>query len=66
MNQIKEVLEDKEINQIWLVEKLGKSYNMLNSCTQNRQKPRLNILFEIAKILGIEVKDLLIEQKDIK
>lgn len=55
MNQIKEVLEDKGINQIWL----GKSYNMLNSCTQNRQKPRLNILFEIAKILDIAPKELI-------
>lgn len=59
MNQIKEVLEDKGINQIWLAEKLGKSYNMLNSCTQNRQKPRLNILFEIAKILDVNLKELI-------
>jgi transcriptional regulator with XRE-family HTH domain len=30
---------------------------------QNRQQPRLEVLFEIAKILDVEVADLLAEQK---
>jgi hypothetical protein len=34
MNRIKEVLEDKGIKQIWLAEKLEKSYNMVNGCVQ--------------------------------
>jgi len=66
MNRIKEVLEEKGIKQTWLAEQLGKSYNMVNGYVQNRQQPRLEVLYEIAKILGVEVKDLLIEQKDIK
>jgi len=66
MNRIKEVLEEKGIKQKWLAEQLGKSYNMVNGYVQNRQQPRLEVLYEIAKILGVEVKDLLIEQKDIK
>lgn len=57
MNQIKEVLEDKGINQIWLAEKLGKSYNMLNSFTQNGQKPRLNILLKSSKFLTLTPKN---------
>ena len=64
MNRIKEVLEGKGIKQKWLAEKLGKSYNMVNSYVQNRQQPRLEVLYEIAKILDVEVKDLLIELKD--
>ncbi|MDG5800668.1 helix-turn-helix transcriptional regulator [Marinilabiliaceae bacterium ANBcel2] len=59
MNRIKEVLEEKGIKQTWLAEKLGKSYNMVNGYVQNRQQPRLEILFEIAKILNVEVADLL-------
>jgi transcriptional regulator with XRE-family HTH domain len=51
MNKIKEVLDKKGIKQIWLAEKLGKSYNMVNSYVQNRQQPRLEILNDIAKIL---------------
>lgn len=59
MNRIKEVLEEKGIKQTWLAEKLGKSYNMVNGYVQNRQQPRLEILYEIAKILEVNVKDLL-------
>ena len=66
MNRIKEVLEEKGIKQKWLSEQLGKSYNMVNGYVQNRQQPRLEVLYEIARILDVEVKDLLIEQKDIK
>tara|TARA_B110000967_G_scaffold156539_1_gene161562 strand:- start:61 stop:213 length:153 start_codon:yes stop_codon:yes gene_type:complete len=50
MNRIKEVLEEKGIKQIWLAEKLGKSYNMVNAYVQNRQQPRLEILMNIAEI----------------
>jgi|TARA_R110002096_G_scaffold214527_2_gene402215 transcriptional regulator with XRE-family HTH domain len=64
MNRIKEVLEAKGIKQTWLAEKLGKSYNMVNGYVQNRQQPRLEILFEIAKILEVEVKDLIKEEKN--
>jgi putative transcriptional regulator len=63
MNRIKEVLEKKGIKQTWLAEQLGKSYNMVNGYVQNRQQPRLEILYEIAKILDVEVKDLLIDIK---
>jgi transcriptional regulator with XRE-family HTH domain len=59
MNRIKEVLEEKGIKQKWLAEKLGKSYNMVNSYIQNRQQPRLEVLFEIAEILGVQAKELL-------
>ena len=63
MNRIKEVLEEKGIKQTWLAEKLGKSYNMVNGYVQNRQQPRLEVLYGIARILDVEAKDLLIEIK---
>ena len=59
MNRIKEVLEEKGIIQTWLAERLGKSYNVVNGYVQNRQQPRLEVLYEIAEILNVEVKDLL-------
>lgn len=64
MNRIKEVLVEKGIKQKWLAEQLGKSYNMVNSYIQNRQQPRLEVLFEIAEILGVEAKDLIRNKKD--
>ncbi|MBT4408317.1 MAG: helix-turn-helix transcriptional regulator [Bacteroidetes bacterium] len=66
MNRIKEVLEEKGIKQTWLAEKLGKSYNVVNGYVQNRQQPRLEVLYEIAEILNVEVKNLLIERKETK
>jgi transcriptional regulator with XRE-family HTH domain len=59
MNRIKEVLEQKGIKQIWLAEKLGKSYNMVNSYVQNRRQPSIECLYEIAGILSVDVRDLL-------
>ena len=66
MNRIKEVLEEKGIKQKWLAEKLGKSYNMVNSYVQNRKQPRLEVLYDIAEILDVEVKELLTERKETK
>ena len=63
MNRIKEVLEEKGIKQTWLAEQLGKSYNMVNGYVQNRQQPRIEVLYEIAEILNVEVKALLVEPK---
>jgi len=64
MNRIKEVLESKGIKQTWLAAKLGKSYNMVNGYVQNRQQPRLEVLYQIAEILDVEVRDLLISNKE--
>lgn len=61
MNKIKEVLDSKGIKQTWLADKLGKSYNMVNSYVQNRQQPRLEVLYQIADILDVDVKELLMD-----
>jgi putative transcriptional regulator len=63
MNRIKEVLEEKGIKQTWLAEKLGKSYNMVNGYVQNRQQLRLEVLNEIAEILDVDIKSLIISNK---
>ena len=62
MNRIKEVLEEKGIKQKWLAEKLGKSYNMVNSYAQNRKQPRLEVLYDIAKILDVDARELLVKK----
>lgn len=63
MNRIKEIIEEKGIKQIWLAEKLNKSYNMVNSYVQNRRQPSLDDLYRIAEILQVDVKELLISEK---
>lgn len=59
MNYLKEVLEKRGIKQTWLAEKLGKNFCMVNSYVCNRRQPSLEVLFEIAKILNIDLKELI-------
>ena len=59
MNRIKEVLEEKGIKQTWLAEKLGKSFTIVNSYIYNHDQPSLELLFQIAKILQVNPKDLI-------
>lgn len=64
MNRIKEVLTEKRLKQTWLAKNLGKSYNMVNSYVQNRQQPRLEVLYRIAELLNVNVAELLITGKN--
>lgn len=63
MNRIKEVLEERGVKQVWLAEQLGKSFNTVNGYVQNRTQPSLETLYEIASILKIDAKELLVTQK---
>ena len=62
MNRIKEVLEERGIKQTWLAERLGKSFCIVNSYVCNRRQPGLEVLFEIAKILNDDPKELISDQ----
>lgn len=64
LNRIKEVLEDQGITQTWLAKKLGKSFSVVNAYACNRQQPPLETLYGIAKILKVQVSDLLVSNID--
>ena len=66
MNRIKEVLEEKGIKQIWLAEKLGKSFSIVNSYVCNRRQPSLELLFEIAEFLQIDPRELISTCNNVK
>ena len=59
MNRIKKVLDEQGRSQKWLATQINKSYNMVNAYVQNRQQPRLEVLFEIARALNVDPKDLI-------
>ncbi|WP_353077601.1 helix-turn-helix transcriptional regulator [Flavobacterium sp.] len=59
MNRIKEVLADKGIKQTWLASRLGKSYNMVNGYVTNKRQPSIEVLYDIAKLLQVDAKELL-------
>lgn len=60
MNRIKTVLAEKKIKQTWLASELGKSYNMVNGYVSNRRQPSIEVLYQIAKLLQVDAKDLLV------
>lgn len=66
MNRIKEVLKDKGITQTWLAKQMDKSYNTVNEYARNKRQPSLEDLYEIAEILNISAKDLLIDKTELK
>lgn len=60
MNRIKEVLEAKGISQTELANRLGKTFNMVNMYASNKVQPPIPVLYRIADILNVDVRDLLI------
>ena len=64
INRIKEVIEENGIKQTWLAEKLGKSFSIVNAYVCNRRQPSLEGLFEIAEILQIDVKELIVKKNN--
>lgn len=63
MNRIKEVLNEKDISQTELANMLGKSFNMVNLYATNRVQPPVPVLYQIAELLNIDVRMLLIPNK---
>lgn len=64
LNKIKEVLDKKGISQTWLAKKLGKSFSTVNAYSCNRIQPSLETLFEIAKILEVNIQELINVQEE--
>lgn len=60
MNKIKEVLETKGLSQTELAGLLGKSFNMVNLYATNKIQPPIPVLYQIADILNVDVRDLLV------
>ena len=64
MNRIKIVLVEKQRTSKWLAEQLGKSENTVSRWCSNKVQPTLDNLYEIAKILDIEVRTLIVSSKE--
>lgn len=63
LNRIKVVLVEKEVSQVQLAEKIGKSFSTVNTYCCNRVQPSLDTLQRISEILGVKMKDLIVEQE---
>ena len=59
MNRLKVVLAEKKRTNRWLAEQLGKDQATISKWCTNTSQPGLETLYQIAKLLGIEVQELL-------
>lgn len=59
LNRLKAVLAEREKTGIWLSKELGKSNCTVSKWCSNSIQPDLNTLDKIAKLLDVDVKDLL-------
>jgi Predicted transcriptional regulator len=59
INRIKVVLADKNKTNKWLAEQLGKDPATVSKWCTNSSQPGVETLIEIARILDVEVGDLL-------
>ena len=63
MNRIREVLEIRGISQTELANRLGKTFNMVNLYATNKVQPPIPVLYKIADILNVDIRELLIPNK---
>lgn len=59
INRLKVVLADKGRTNKWLAEQLGKDQAMISKWCTNTSQPSLEMLLQIAKVLEVDVKELL-------
>lgn len=60
LNRLKIVLVEKKRTGKWLAEVLKKNEATISRWCTNESQPSIETLFEIAKVLDIDVKDLLV------
>ena len=58
LNRIKVVLADKQRTNKWLAEQLGKDQTTVSKWCTNSSQPDLGNLMQTAKILDVELTDL--------
>jgi len=66
INRLKVVLVEQGRTNKWLAEKLGKNTATVSRWCTNEMQPSLETLIKIAKILGVDARDLIISTKDDK
>lgn len=61
VNRLKVVLVEKEKTSKWLAETLGKDPTTVSKWCTNTTQPSIETFLEIARLLEVDIKDLLVE-----
>lgn len=64
MNRIKDVLKDQGRTQTWLADQINKSYVIVTNYCNNNSQPTIPVLREIARVLDVDVRQLLNPTKE--
>lgn len=65
INRIKVVLVEKGVTSKWLAEQLGKNVTTVSKWCTNDNQPNLETLLLIARLLSVEVQDLIAKDAEI-
>lgn len=63
-NRIKAVLAEQGKTNNWLAEALGKNRTTVSKWCTNQMQPTMETLFEIAEVLDVDVRELIISTKN--
>lgn len=64
INRIKVMLAEKRRTNKWLAVQVGKDPATISKWCTNAAQPSLEMLLQVAKVLEVEVKDLIREQDE--
>ena len=62
-NRVKAILAEKGKTNNWLAGELGMNTNTVSKWCRNDMQPRVETLFQIAKVLDVDVRELLVSTK---
>lgn len=66
INRLKAVLAEQAKTNKWLAEQLGKNETTISRWCTNEIQPSMDNLVAIAKLLGVDVRELINSTKNIK
>jgi hypothetical protein len=64
INRIKAVLAEQQVSGKWLANEMGKAENTVPRWVSNKVQPSLHDLVDIAHILDVDVRTLIVEAKE--
>lgn len=62
-NRIRVVLAEQDRTNKWLAEKIGKNRTTVSRWCTNDMQPSIETLFQIAEVLGVDARELLVSSK---
>lgn len=66
INRIKVILVEKHKTNKWLAEQLSKDQATISKWCTNSSQPSLETMIEIAKVLDVDVRDLIVPTQTLK